>query len=693
MADIIDKVLSQRVDTGALGLTPGIVGGSIATPSGMYPQTAQAPISQVGLPSSLPGTTTPVGLNLPMGGNQVTNILSTAKETPQQGTISAVSGTTAPKVAGASVAASPIAPIQPINTNVPIAERTMPAGINPYGQTMDEANQPQYWKDGVYVGPQAPAQPQQYYDKETGGYITGTPPPAPAPQTPGPSYGSLYEQQQESNLVQKYFASSPKLLADGTIDQADYSAWKAKEAEKAREATGTADSTMASADMAANKAEEEQRLADLDRELQNTKAEIESETIAKSNALAEQEKEDVASQAALDYKLGRAGTQYAEESMRKVKMAYAEKRRLLLEDQRDLIYKTQQAIRDKRYDLARQYRQERLDMQAQETALRKESREATSSALDTIIKGQTIEKGKLEIGKATAETLAPMVSSLLGDDPEKDAQTLTSYASKYGISLPQITKALSDYQDAKYKETATESTKNYGMYFDQAVAAGQQPMSFYDFINEQKDKTYDLQVQRLEIAAQSAQTQADRLAIYKQLMELNIKKASSSVPGQIISASTGLPVAMSSTETDYYNGYGQFLNYYVPTIAGMVDNVWQGAVTGRIQKFSSTAPLAQYLVGKTAQDFMATVSDMNNTMLYLRSGKQINEAEFKRLAESLPDIKKTVEQNKVLINRFYTTMKSAYDGRLRVRGWKVADGTEKSSVDTSNINLEDDFNW
>jgi len=80
----------------------------------------------------------------------------------------------------------------------------------------------------------------------------------------------------------------------------------------------------------------------------------------------------------------------------------------------------------------------------------------------------------------------------------------------------------------------------------------------------------------------------------------------------------------------------------------------------------------QYLEGTStpeAADFYSNVADLKNQMLYLRSGKQINESEYNRLLQALPneymsptDFKKRLSNFEQLYNNIVTTRQNALQG-------------------------------
>lgn len=94
---------------------------------------------------------------------------------------------------------------------------------------------------------------------------------------------------------------------------------------------------------------------------------------------------------------------------------------------------------------------------------------------------------------------------------------------------------------------------------------------------------------------------------------------------------------------------------------------------------SRTGRGKQYLEGLStpeAADFYGNVSDLRNQLVYLRSGKQINEQEYKRLLESLPNENLSPTDFKRKFNNFlelYNQMKGTRKQMLQGTGYRYPD--------------------
>ena len=65
--------------------------------------------------------------------------------------------------------------------------------------------------------------------------------------------------------------------------------------------------------------------------------------------------------------------------------------------------------------------------------------------------------------------------------------------------------------------------------------------------------------------------------------------------------------------------------------------------------------------------FRTDVQDMNNRLVYMLSGKQINESEYQRLKRTMPDPNLPYMTNRVRIERFNRELNAVYQKRLRLQ--------------------------
>lgn len=185
----------------------------------------------------------------------------------------------------------------------------------------------------------------------------------------------------------------------------------------------------------------------------------------------------------------------------------------------------------------------------------------------------------------------------------------------------------------------------------------------------------NLDIQRLEVAKQRAETAQDRSQLQNQINDLKLellKGQLASSPGQIVDAATGLPKKLTEEQLTNFTNYNLYLNDYIPHAKDLLTKVQTGGAEGRIIKYAATLPVAQRLLSPDQNELLATVANMNNQLVYMLSGKQINETEYKRLLEQMPQLELTPEQNTIRIGRFERVMQEIRDGKLKLMGAKVA---------------------
>lgn len=205
-----------------------------------------------------------------------------------------------------------------------------------------------------------------------------------------------------------------------------------------------------------------------------------------------------------------------------------------------------------------------------------------------------------------------------------------------------------------------------------ALKSFDQRLNEYDALERQREVGNDLAIKRLNISMQNANTSAERNAILNQIREIALLQKTAVSPGQIISASTGLPVKLTKEQTDYYAGIGTMLDTQVPNIQNLLTKVSTGGVQGRYMASVVGIPVLQNTLSNDQQALIQEISQMNNSLIYLLSGKQINNQEFERLKMQLPSLYYTNEQNATQITSFSSTMREIYNRNLALNGFTVA---------------------
>ena len=119
---------------------------------------------------------------------------------------------------------------------------------------------------------------------------------------------------------------------------------------------------------------------------------------------------------------------------------------------------------------------------------------------------------------------------------------------------------------------------------------------------------------------------------------------------------------------------------------------WVGpydARVGRIQDVSGVG------ANKDRAVFQSTIQDIQNMMIYMRSGKQINESEYERIVKAMPDVNDSEKVFPAKWARFKQVMKDVMDSReKRLKdqpGYGNSLGTSNPST-LSNLSTEDLLN-
>jgi len=167
-----------------------------------------------------------------------------------------------------------------------------------------------------------------------------------------------------------------------------------------------------------------------------------------------------------------------------------------------------------------------------------------------------------------------------------------------------------------------------------------------------------------------------------QLRELQIQQLTQTVPGQIVSAATGQSVKLDKATNDLFEGYGNYIDNYLPRVETLLQSVGTGGLTGRYMKTVQNLPLVQRTLNNEQNALLATMASMNNQLVYLLSGKQINEQEYQRLKDQMPDVTLTNQQNAVRISEFKKTLESAKQRNMTQRGLTTMGSTSTQSGGT-----------
>ena len=197
----------------------------------------------------------------------------------------------------------------------------------------------------------------------------------------------------------------------------------------------------------------------------------------------------------------------------------------------------------------------------------------------------------------------------------------------------------------------------------------------YDALQQQRAEQNSIALQRLQIAAQNAATSQERNFLLNQMRQIQLLNMTAVSPGQIINRATGFPVKLSTEQSTKLAGFDNFINNYIPTTDTLLDKVTTGGAIGRYVKLAANKPVLQQTITAEQNQLQASIATMNNALIYLQSGKQINEQEYVRLSQQLPDLTLSNAQNKERITLFKQNMESIYNRELSILGYSIAGST------------------
>lgn len=193
----------------------------------------------------------------------------------------------------------------------------------------------------------------------------------------------------------------------------------------------------------------------------------------------------------------------------------------------------------------------------------------------------------------------------------------------------------------------------------------------------QNDINNQLRLMGIQLSAESRDT-------LNALREAQVAQLTQAAPGQYVNAVTGFPVKLTADQITNFQRFDQYKNDLIPIATTLLDpnspeKVGTGGLAGRYMKTVQNLPGAQRTLNQNQNKLLATIATMNNQLIYMLSGKQINESEYNRLKEQLPDVTLTNEQNMTRINMFNNLLNQAEQKQMRIMGIAEAGGSPTQS--------------
>ena len=292
-------------------------------------------------------------------------------------------------------------------------------------------------------------------------------------------------------------------------------------------------------------------------------------------------------------------------------------------------------------------------------------------------------------GQDVATLSANLASSTLGVDRELAIKLLESDTNAKEKFLDIAGDVIKNAQDND--KTALDQLNKAGY----AVIGGQIMPTTEALRLTQSAGTADfnkmIQLERLKISAQNAATAEERNSILNQLRAVSLQQKTAVSPGQVVNGATGLPVDLTQGESEMITRQQTVQDYYIPTLQDMLTGIETGAVAGKLNKYTAKMPISQYLRNEELSMFNAMASYMSQQIVYMNSGKQINEAEMKILSQSLPSAELTTAENKARLSQFEKITGQTLDKFMANNGWSIAPSTDVNDIVSQEAGATDDF--
>jgi hypothetical protein len=149
------------------------------------------------------------------------------------------------------------------------------------------------------------------------------------------------------------------------------------------------------------------------------------------------------------------------------------------------------------------------------------------------------------------------------------------------------------------------------------------------------------------------------------------------VPGQIVQAGSGAPVKLTDTQSQFFS-MGQHLQSQAQKVKTLLQQLPTGAVKGWVTEQGKFVPVVQNKNDPKQYELLQNMADLNNMYIYFSTGKQLNESEYNRLSNQLPNTKATPEYNISALDTFTSSISERMNGYLNVNGWQIYGASNKA---------------
>jgi hypothetical protein len=164
----------------------------------------------------------------------------------------------------------------------------------------------------------------------------------------------------------------------------------------------------------------------------------------------------------------------------------------------------------------------------------------------------------------------------------------------------------------------------------------------------------------------------------------NVQSPVKAIKGQVVYADDESPAKLTDTQATFLS-QGLTLQDLANDVSDALNKVGTNAIKGWVIQEGKYVPVLQNKTSPEAIDLLQKMFALNNLFVYFSTGKQLNESEFDRLGNQLPNIKATTEFNQSAISNFTNNINSRLENYMKVNGWKFAGGEETPSNNESTL--------
>lgn len=156
------------------------------------------------------------------------------------------------------------------------------------------------------------------------------------------------------------------------------------------------------------------------------------------------------------------------------------------------------------------------------------------------------------------------------------------------------------------------------------------------------------------------------------------------IKGQVVYADDESPAKLTDTQATFLS-QGLTLQNLASEVQTAINDLGTDAIKGWITQEGKLVPVLQDKIKEENYDLLQKIYALNNLFVYFSTGKQLNESEFDRLGNQLPNVKANTTYNQTAIKNFSNNINDRLNNYMKVNGWKFAGGEEMPSNNESTL--------